>query len=371
MAAGDRVNVVKGQVPGDYHCKCEYCRKVIGELRPADGSYYSRLERNKYYDPIERGTGGDQKAHIAKTPLHVARWAVQEYADMSSWVIDPTIGAGTTAVEAIHAGCHAAGMEIEFGHVVQANVKKAMADTGGHVKARIAVGDARRIEQDLLPTIDGEVSLIVNNPPYSGDVSMPSPKGKLRGKEHRHLETRFEYDKELPNLAFLKEGQEYWDTMRMIYVACVKRLRTGGRVVIAVKDMVRNKEPFLLHKMFADLLKDIGLEHEGTAFLKHYPGTLFLNSYEKIHGTKPPYYQTIIVFKKPAKWKPIEASATPPAPTLMAEAAKAPADRATEVKVPKKAKAPAKAVAPAKAKSPAKAKAPVKAKAPAKKKKAA
>ncbi len=50
MSAGDRVNVIAGQVPADYHCRCEYCAKAIGELRPEDGSYYSRLERRQYYE---------------------------------------------------------------------------------------------------------------------------------------------------------------------------------------------------------------------------------------------------------------------------------------------------------------------------------
>lgn len=302
MAAGDLVNVVQGVVPEDYHCRCDYCQQAIGELRPEDGSYYSRLERKKYYSPVEAGTKNEKKAHIAKTPLHIARWAIQQYTAPGDWVIDPTIGAGTTAVEAISQGRSACGMEIEFGHVVEANVKKAMTDYPNGGRALIAVGDARNISRDVLPKLpsDARVSLIVNNPPYSGDVSMPSPKGKLRGKEYRHLETKFEYDKSLPNLAFLKEGPEYWDTMGEIYRACIDKLVPGGHFVIGVKDMMRNRQPFFLHSMFTQLMTDVlAMEFVGTAFLKHYPLTLFLNTYEQFYGVKPPLYQTISVFKKP------------------------------------------------------------------------
>lgn len=292
---GEIVNVDAGVVPPDYHCRCRYCKKAIGELRPADGSYYSRLERRKYYAPEEKGAGG----HIAKTPLHIARWAVQAYSKPGDWVLDPTIGAGTTAVEAITQKRSVAGMELEYGGILQANLAKCLADAGKTIQANVGMGDARTIGE-FLKQFKKPFALVVNNPPYSGDISMPSPKGKLRGKAHRHLETRFDYDKSLPNLAFLKEGEEYWETIGLIYGACAKKLAKGGYFVTGIKDMMRSREPFLLHQKFCDLLVALGLDFQGTAFLKHYPATLFLNSYEKIHGAKPPLYQTISVFRKSA-----------------------------------------------------------------------
>jgi DNA modification methylase len=302
--AGEVVNVVQGDVPADYHAaNAKYTQPYLGELRKADGGYYSRLDRRHYYSDVERGKGG----HIAKTPLHIARWAIQQFTKPGQWVLDPTIGAGTSAVEAISQGRNVAGMELEFTHVVQANVEKALADFPGKVEARIGFGDARTLG-DFLGKDSPKFHLLVNNPPYSGDVSMPSPKGKLRGKEHRALETRFDYNKELPNLAFLKEGQEYWDTMRAIYNEGLKRLVPGGHVVIGVKDMMRNRVPFLLHEGFCDLLADMGLEFVGTYLLKHIPATLFLNTYEQFYGVKPPFYQTISVFRKPTGWKAVTAS---------------------------------------------------------------
>jgi DNA modification methylase len=305
MSAGDKVNV-RGLRPEDYHCSCTYCGQIIGELRQEDGSYYSRLERRHYYAKSEKGKGG----HIAKTPLHIARWAIQQYSKLGDWVLDPTIGAGTTAVEAMTQGRSVAGMELQFGDVLKDNIalhtpkRDPSGETEAHFQSRrvqaiIGEGDARNIGAFLDENLKSQkFALVVNNPPYSGDVSMPSPKGKLRGKEHRALETRFDYDKSLPNLAFLKEGQEYWDTLGAIYKECIKRLRPGGYFVIGVKDMIRRGEPFLLHRDLCDLLVALNLEFVGTAFLKHYPGTLFLNSYEKMHGKKPPLYQTINVFKK-------------------------------------------------------------------------
>lgn len=294
MSAGDPVRLAPGKLPRDYHCKCRYCKAYMGELRPEDGSYYSRLERRQYYSPVEKGKGG----HIAKTPLHIARWAVQRFTKEGDWVLDPTIGAGTTAVEALTQGRSVAGMELEFGDIVEENIRAGLKISpnvrGQMPEAKFARGDARGIEAFLKKTDPSKkkraFALVVNNPPYSGDVSMPSPKGKLRGKE---------YNKDLPNLAFLKEGEEYWETMQKIYSSCVDRLSKGGRFVVGVKDMMRNKQPFLLHQMFCEIMSEIGgLEFEGTALLKHYPSTLFLNTYEKFYGVVPPLYQTISVFRK-------------------------------------------------------------------------
>lgn len=294
MSAGEKVNVMEGHIPPDYHCMCQYCQKSIGELRPPDGSYYSRLERRQYYHSAEKGKSG----HIAKTPLHIARWAIQAYTKPGDWVLDPTIGAGTTAVEAITQGRSAMGMELEYSAILQQNLEKALNAASPDIRAVVAKGDARDIAE-FLSKVDARPTLCVNNPPYSGDESMPSAKKNERGKDFRHLETVYKYDKELPNLAFLKEGAEYWETMEKIYRACVDRLVPGGHFVTGIKDMMRKKAPFLLHKDFCDLLSRIGLQHVGTAFLRHSPSTLFMNTYEQFHGSKPIFYQTVSVFQKP------------------------------------------------------------------------
>lgn len=312
MAAADPVNVVRGKLPSDYHCACDYCSKYLGELRPADGSYYSRLERRKYYHPSEKG----DKGHIAKTPLHVARWAIQNYSEEGDWVLDPTIGAGTTAVEAITQRRSVAGMELEYGRILEANITKALEGAPKSVKAEIGAGDARNIEAFL----DGlaaaarkakkkpiQFALMVNNPPYIGDISMPSPSKEGRGIEFRDKETRFDYDESLPNIAFLgkggKEKPEYWATMRSIYAVGIERLKPGGHVVIGIKDQMRSWKSDQLHKRFCKMLDDqMGLEFAGTALLRHHPGTLAMNTYANKKGNvdhvPPAFYQTINVFRK-------------------------------------------------------------------------
>jgi DNA modification methylase len=236
--------------------------------------------------------------------LHIARWAVQQFTEVGGRVLDPTMGAGTTAVEAITQGRSAAGVELQYGDTIQANVKKALElarAQGYDAQVKIAVGDAREIGSFLEP-LGWTFDLIVNNPPYSGDESMPSPAKEGRGKQFRGKETAFRYDKELPNIAFLREGEEYWQTLLDVYRQSVSFLRPGGHFVTGVKDMVREKKIFPLHQMICDrVLGGVpDLEFVGTAVLRHYPPTLFMSSARQIHGYAfdPPKYQTISVFRK-------------------------------------------------------------------------
>jgi methylase of polypeptide subunit release factors len=186
-----------------------------------------------------------------------------------------------------------AGMEIQFGDTLKANIDKNLPKDGS-VQAKIRIGDARRIGH-FLEELGETFSLIVSNPPYSGDEHM-STLAKDKGK---HLSGTFKYQDGLPNLAFLKEGQEYFDTITEIYQACVDHLKFGGFFVTGIKDMMRAKKPFMLHQNFCDLLENrIKLKFVGTAFLKHYPGTQFLHTYFKMYQVHPPYYQTINVWRK-------------------------------------------------------------------------
>jgi DNA modification methylase len=275
------VHMKTGKLPRDYVGRSRFAKRYMGELVRPDGQHYNRNERRKYYAKIE-------EPHPAKTPLHIARWAIQEFTKTNDWVLDPTIGAGTTAVEALRMGRNVAGLEIEFIEVIEANIA---ANNPFDKKFRIVHGDAREIAQHIS---DLRFSLVVNNPPYSGDLRQHGPAVKKDGKWDN--KSRF-YDSKFANLAFLGENAEYWEAMDSVYAQCIARLKKGGHFVVGVKDMMKNKKPFLLHERFGQLLEQ-RLEYVGMTVLRHYPPTLHLNTYEKRYGVRPPLYQTILVFKK-------------------------------------------------------------------------
>lgn len=285
------VNLQKGSLPVDYHCDCEYCQKFIGKLIRQDGTFYSKLDRNKYYV--------DKKRHFAKTPLHVARWCIQNFSNENDWVLDPTMGAGTTAVEALNHDRNVVGVEIEFTEVIRDNIYHNKNMTGK--ECIIFPGDARDIKT-FCQQANKRFSLIINNPPYSGgecekSMSVSNPNDKSN-----------RYDRSKNNLAFLKEGEEYYRLMKQKYSDCSDFLLPGGRLCIGVKDMIRNKKPYLLHKHLGDAIKEIhSLKYEGMALLPHFPPTLFMSTYGKKYPELNkiiPRYQTILVFKKREKISP-------------------------------------------------------------------
>jgi 16S rRNA G966 N2-methylase RsmD len=284
----EKVHLRTGEIPEQYHCRCEYCQKFLGELIRPDGTNYSRNERRAYYAKAELSNAkeGEKGGHVAKTPLHIARWAVQTYTKPGDWVLDPTIGAGTTAVEALNHGRSVAGMEIEFIDVIKANIA---INNPKNMPWKVWHGDARSIGK-CLDELGQRFSLIYTSPPYFGDQS----------QKGLGVHEGFDYDKTLPNLAFLKESDEYYATMGQIYKDSAKHLKKGGRIVLAVKDQMRRKQPDGLHRKLTDcILKYVpNMEVEGVAVLRHFPTTLFLNTYEKQFGIAPPYFQSIVVMRK-------------------------------------------------------------------------
>lgn len=196
------------------------------------------------------------------------------------------MGAGTTAVEALRLGRNPAGVELEFFDVVEANVRLNMRPG---LQSDLHQGDARELEKILAPRM---FDLVVNNPPYSGDQREKGFSKNVKGSN------TVKYDRDLPNLAHLKESKEYWDLIESVYRQCAKKMKPGAKFVVGVKDMMRAGRPFKLHEMLGDVLSQF-LTYEGMVLLKHHPTTLFLNTYEKKTGIKPPLYQTILIFQKP------------------------------------------------------------------------
>jgi DNA modification methylase len=276
----------KKRLPVDYHCDCHYCKKFLGTLVRSDGSKYNKNDRRKYYSRAEIAAVNEEAGHLAKTPLHVARWAIQQYSKPKDWVLDPTMGSGSTAVEALNHNRNVAGVEIQFIDVIKSNIDE---NNPHNRDYKIWHGDARQIGK-MLKELRKKFSLIINNPPYSGDESQ-----KGLG-DHR----TYKYDEQYENLAFLREKDEYYDTMARIYEDACRWLKPGGHLVIGVKDMIRDKKPYMLHKFLNSVIELIpGMEFVGVALLPHYPTTLFQNTYNiRFPDVKVPMYQTISVFKK-------------------------------------------------------------------------
>jgi DNA modification methylase len=270
-------------LPIDYHCNCEYCREFKGViLNPQDGFFNCR--KRVGYHPL------GERSHIAKTPYPIAMFAVDKFSNPEDWVMDPTIGIGTTAVEAKKQKRHIQGIELNpaWAKIVALNCE--------HYKESmhaIFADDVRNWKKLSL----NKVQLIINNPPYSGDENV-----SIQTDEDGYVidRTYHDYSDDRRNLAYLDEGELYYKTLSYIYNGLGKHiLLAGGHLVIGVKDMIHNKKSYLLHKHIADIISESIYEYHGMYLLPHWPRTLFMNTYPKrFPEVKIPLYQTILVWRK-------------------------------------------------------------------------
>lgn len=205
-------------------------------------------------------------------------------------MFDPTVGAGTTMMEALTHARNAMGIEIQYIDVLRANLETPAAKASA-VMAIAVHGDARQTDEHLAKFMI-RPRLVVNNPPYFGDqiqTGFSSRGGKV-----------LLYSEKYRNLAFLKEGPEYFKIMGEIYRACSDRMPKGGHLVLGIKDQMRNRKPDGLHTKLIETVHAAcpGLRLKTIVLLPHHPTTLFMHTYPKRFGVPVPVYQTIMSFVK-------------------------------------------------------------------------
>jgi hypothetical protein len=264
----------------------------MGEIFNNDNQkhYSNRIRKNYYVD----GAGD----HLDAGHIIGYRWAIQNLCPKGGIVLDPTVGTGTAIVEAINNGRNAIGIELEYPEVAQKNIDAQMDSHGRTVWFR--QGNALKIDEylDEWNIEKGRIDLIINGTPYpklSGKSSDAPERKNLKTGEDKS----FDYYHE-ENIGITK-GDAYWDLVRTMYTKSLAYLKPGGYFVILIKDMVQNKEPYLLHKQIIDVVLEANpdMEHYGFFLHSHTPTTMFQNTYGKrFADVKIPWYQVGVVLRK-------------------------------------------------------------------------
>ena len=289
------------KIPDDYHCDC-YLENYLGEIYNTDlNKYYSQLARNKYYDTTT-------PKHIAPGHFLGYRWAIQKFTQPGDWVFDPTVGTGTAIIEAINNDRNGIGIELEYPDITEANIKKQFErsydpPTGRHIFIN---GDARCLAKylDENNVSKESLQLVINGTPYpkEGSTSSDAPERGMASKIGHAKKAERLVDYKLNNNFGTFKGSAYWDLITNMYVDSVPYMKSGAKMVILIKDLVRNKQPYLLHKEIVDRVLEATseLKYYGTYLHRHVPETLFMRTYNKTYGDhiKVPMYQTGIVLEK-------------------------------------------------------------------------
>jgi len=285
-------------IPSDYHCTCDYCKNFMGEIYHVNANkYYSNKIRKGYY--VDKA--GD---HLDVGHAIGYKWAVQNLCPEGGYVFDPTAGTGTAIVEAAIHGRNGIGIELEYPEVGTRNINeqwgKNRVRNPNKITSRFRQGDATKLDEYFEEwNLHGEfLDLIINGTPYP----------KLSGKssdapERKNLKTgqdkSFDYLHE-DNIGLTK-GDAYSNLVKTMYTKAIKYLKPGGYFVILIKDLVQDKQPYLLHKYIMDIVmaNNPDMEHYGFFLHKHVPTTMFINTYMKrFPGIPIPLYQTGVVLRK-------------------------------------------------------------------------
>lgn len=282
------------EIPHDYFCTCKLCnpKKFMGEIFHNDsGKYYSNKIRKGYY--LDKA--GD---HLDVGHMIGYRWAIQNLCPENGWVFDPTVGSGTSIVEAINNKRNGVGIELEYPEIA----KKTINFQDSEMNSLLIPGDARHTKDLLIQNgfFENSFDLIINGTPYpsNGSLSSDAPQRQKMGDYSDRAKT-FNYN-HTKNMG-LTSGEEWRNLIRDMYNQSLSFIKPGGRFVIIVKDLIRNKKPYNLHKEIIDLVLEdnFDVEYEGFFLHKHIPTTMFINTYGKrFPDVKIPLYQTGIVLKK-------------------------------------------------------------------------
>lgn len=192
----------------------------------ATGQLQSRVQRHGRYVP-------ESMRHPGKMLPSIASQVISAFTERGDLVVDPMCGIGTTLVEAVHLGRHAAGMEYEadFVGLTAANVQHARSQ-GATGYGRVACGDARNIGT-VFGDLRGMAALVLTSPPYGvrthGHVRCGSREGGGPVMKSNH---RYSTDK--GNLAHQRLPQ-LMEGFGQILSRSGRLLRPGGVVAITVR----------------------------------------------------------------------------------------------------------------------------------------
>jgi len=183
-----------------------------------------RVQRRQY---IKAST-----PHPAKMAPAIARHAIYAYSSPGDVVLDPMCGIGTTVAEALRAGRHAIGVELEprWAAVAAANMQQARHPG---LSATLLTGDARDLDV-LFPDMYDRVDLVVTSPPYGSAVHGRVMTARDLPTAPRIVRFHREYGTDRGNLAH-QPLPLLLENLVAILTGCRILLTPHGRVVVVTR----------------------------------------------------------------------------------------------------------------------------------------
>lgn len=180
--------------------------------------------------------------HPAKMLPALAAHAITTYTRPGDLVLDPMCGAGTSLVEAVRAGRHAIGVDIEpgFADLARANLDLAQRD-GATGNGIVVHGDATDLPRMVPRRLRGQVDLVLTSPPYG-----PRTHGLVRSAPGRGVHKRHHRygERSGGNLAYAG-WPGLLDGFAKIMAGCATVLRPGGTLIITSRPVRRTPDDLI------------------------------------------------------------------------------------------------------------------------------
>jgi len=150
----------------------------------------------------------------------------------------------------------------------------------------------------------GNIDVVLTIPPYEESMGDKhhSPKGDKFVREKRHYNTYTETKKK-DNIGNLHK-ETYLSAMLTVYKQCYLVLKQGGKMIIVIKDFVRNFKVVRLHEHTIKLCELAGFVLKEVLLFKLPQKSFWRILYQKKHGAKVKDlnlldYEWVLVFEKP------------------------------------------------------------------------
>jgi modification methylase len=198
------------------------------------------------------------RTHPAKMLPAVAAHAIRAYTSPGDLVLDPMCGIGTTLVEAVHAGRHAIGVDIEarFTAIAAANLELARSQ-GAAGTGTVLTGDSTRLRELLPLGARGRIALVLTSPPYGSTTHglvHTTPDGGITKEHHRYGKPG------RGNLAYAG-WDRLLDGFTQIMAGCHDLLRPGGIAVVTARPVRRHRDDLIdLPTQLQQAASSVGLQ---------------------------------------------------------------------------------------------------------------
>jgi DNA modification methylase len=225
-------------------------RNRLNDLNPKE---WIKFQKSWFiHDPPRRRK--DVLRHPGKFPETLAQEFVEFFTKSEETVFDPMLGIGSTLIACLRCGRHSFGIELNpiYADIARKWVmeeREKLPERGNHLKAEVITGDASRMLEYDLPTID----YVITSPPYWDMLHARGAQTQRRRRNSNELDVA--YSANPSDLGNIENYRDFLDRLVGIYAILPSILRPKAYLTIIVKNIKKGGK---IYPLAWDLGKRLG-----------------------------------------------------------------------------------------------------------------